>query len=252
MFGPSQVAASISTRVVRVVDLRARAAHHAGDRRRAVGVVDDAPCRGRARALRRRASSTCSPSRAAAHDEPAAGDAVEVEGVQRLAGQQHHVVGDVDDVVDRPLAGGDQPRLQPRRRRADRHVLEGARGEARAQVGCLDVDLDAGDRVAGGPRVVGPRRRRQRRAGRRVDLARDAVDAEAVRPVGRDLELEHVGGDRQHLGQRRARAIGVASSSSTMIPSCVGADRELVLGQDHPLRLDRRAAWPCRASCRRA
>ena len=32
-----------------------------------------------------------------------------------LPGQQHHVVGDVDDVRDRPLAGGHQPRLQPRR-----------------------------------------------------------------------------------------------------------------------------------------
>ena len=45
---------------------------------------------------------------------------VEVEGVHRLAELEHHVVGDVDDVADRPDAGGLQPRRQPGRRRADR------------------------------------------------------------------------------------------------------------------------------------
>ena len=70
-----------------VVDLGARAAHDAGDRRRPVGVVDDA-------ASRRRACAPASSSvvdllavARAAHDEPPAGDAVEVEGVQRLAGR---------------------------------------------------------------------------------------------------------------------------------------------------------------------
>ena len=48
----------------------------------------------------------------------------QVEGVQRLAGQQHHVVGDVDHVGDGALAGGHQARLQPRRRGPDAHVLE--------------------------------------------------------------------------------------------------------------------------------
>ena len=64
---------------------------------------------------------------------------------------------------------------------------------------------------------AGPRRVGERRAGRGVDLARDAVDAEAVGPVRRDLELEHVGGDRQHVGQRRARHEVVVGR--TMIPS---------------------------------
>ncbi len=36
------------------------------------------------------------------------------------------------------LSGGGEPRLQPRRRRRDRDVLEHARGEARAQLGALD------------------------------------------------------------------------------------------------------------------
>ena len=76
----------------------------------------------------------------------------------------------------------------------------------------------------------------ERRAGRRVDLARDAVDAEAVGPVRRDLELEHVGGDRQHARPAACRAR--APSSRTMIPAWSVPIAELVLGQDHPVGLD--------------
>ena len=166
-----------------LVDLGALAAHDAGDRRRAVGVVDDEHLGvERAHLAVERGDLLAVPG--PAHDEPAAGDAVEVEGVQRAAGQQHHVVGDVDDVVDRALPGGHQARLQPRRRRADRHVLEDARGEARAQVGGLDDDLDARD-LAGesrGPAPTaappaarrwrrGPRARRRRRPGSRAGWA---------------------------------------------------------------------------------
>ena len=87
----------------------------------------------------------------------------------------------------------------------------------------------------GRARVVAPWRRLERRAGGRVGLARDSVDAEAVRPVRGDLELEHLAGDRQHLDQRRARSqLGVEHHD----PVVVGADRDLVLGQDHPRGLD--------------
>ena len=114
-------------------------------------------------------------------------------------------------------------------------VLEHARGEARAQVGA-----STSTRTSAASTGACPGRRptaaAQRRAGGGVDLARDAVDAEAVGPVGRDLELEHVGRDRQHLGQRRARRR--APSASTMIPAWSAPMRELVLGEDHPLGLD--------------
>ena len=115
-----------------------------------------------------------------------------------------------------------------------RHVLEQPRGEPRAQVGHLDVDREAGDRVAGRMAVLAPRRGRERRAGRGVDLARDAVDGEAVGPVRRDLQLEHVGGDRQHVGERRPGGERVVEHHD---PVVVGADRDLVLGQDHPVGL---------------
>ena len=67
-----------------------------------------------------------------------------------------------------------------------------------------------------------------------MDLARDAVDGQAVGPVGGDLELEHVGGDREHAGQRRPRLELPVEDHDARV---LGADRELVLGQDHPVGL---------------
>ena len=147
-------------------------------------------------------ASTVSPARARRTVSCAACDAVEVERVHRLAGEEHHVVGDVDDVGDRPHAGGEQARREPQRRGRDRDRLEDARGETRAQIGALDGDTRARRPRAERPRIFGPGRRRERRAGHGVGLARDAVDREVVRPVGGDLELDHVGAQRQHA--RRA------------------------------------------------
>ena len=86
-------------------------------------------------------------------------------------------------------------------------VLEDARGEAQADVGIGDLDARvvvgavASARLGVGVgRVLG-----QRRAGRGVDLAGDPVDGQAVGPVRRDLQLERLVGDRQHVGERRAR-----------------------------------------------
>jgi hypothetical protein len=67
-----------------------------------------------------------------------------------------------------------------------------------------------------------------------VHLARDAVDAEAVRPVRRDLELQHVGGDREYVGQSRAGGERVVEDHD---PVVLGADRDLVLGEDHAVGL---------------
>ena len=61
MFGPTQVAASISTRVVLSGDLGDLAAHDPGDARRALGVGDDRDRRVERRARRRRASSSSRP-----------------------------------------------------------------------------------------------------------------------------------------------------------------------------------------------
>ena len=135
-----------------------------------------APSRGRASASGRRASQSFPRRSARRTVSSAPGDTVQVERVQRLSGKQHHVVRDVDDVGDRPLTGGHQTRLEPRRRRPDLHVLEHAGGETRAELRALDADLALAD-LAAGMRVLGPRRRAQRRLGRGVHLPGDAVDA---------------------------------------------------------------------------
>ncbi len=125
-----------------VVDLARRAAHDPGERERGLAALAgdhaDAP---RQRALlaveRRQRLARARP----AHDERVARHARQVEGVARLAELDHHVVREVDDVVDRPDADQLEPVAQPRRRRADRHV-EQARAEAAAQLGSLDPDVE--------------------------------------------------------------------------------------------------------------
>ena len=153
--------------------------------------------------------------------------------MQRLGGEQHHVVGDVDDVVDRPLAGCGQPRLQPGGRGADRDLVEDPRGEPRAEIGYLDGDRGAVGHIplTRGHRVLGPGLGSERGGGHGVDLACDPVDAEAVDPVGGHLELEHRLGQGQDLGQRGARRRAVVEDEDP-----VGLLAELELGrrEDHP------------------
>ena len=157
MLVPFQFATSSRTRVVAVGDLGDLAAHDPGDPGRPVASQTSTVS---ASKLRSTPSSVVifSPSRGGADGQRPARHLVEVEGVQRLRGQQHHVVGDVDDVVDRPLPGRRQPRLQPERRGADRDVGEDAGGEARAELGDLDRDRGVvGDlSLALGGRVLGP------------------------------------------------------------------------------------------------
>ena len=232
MFGPSQVATSISTRVVSSsTSERAPPITPAID----VGPSSSAIRTMSASSVRVAPSSvsTCSPSCARRTTSRCPATRSRSKACSGCPVSKHHVVGDVDDVGDRTHPGRGQPRLEPRRRGTDRHVLEHARGEARAQVGALDDDVGAVDRALGA-RVLGPRRRLERGTGRRMDLPGDAVDPQAVGAVGRDLELEHVVGDGDELGQRRARLRRVDVEHED--PVVVGADRELVLGEDHPLR----------------
>ena len=218
-------------------DLGDLPAHDSGDPRRAVAIADD-DALGVERALdpvERRHTLTLG---GRPHDDLAPGHLVEVEGVQRLAGQQHHVVGDVDDVVDRPLAGGDQAGLEPERRWADRDVDERARREPRTEIGNVHPHrCDLGDvAVAGRLRIGRPGRTRQLGAAQCMDLARHPEDAEAIGAVGCDLELEHLLGDREKVSERRAggRLDAVQHGDSV----AVLAELHLGLGEDHPRRLD--------------
>ena len=114
MFGPTHVAISIRTRVVLLGDLGDLAAHDPGDAARPLGVADHGHVRVEL-ALDAVEGRHLLPRLRAPHDDPVAAHLVEVEGVDRLAGQQHHVVRDVDDVRDRALAGRREALLQPQR-----------------------------------------------------------------------------------------------------------------------------------------
>ena len=84
-------------------DLDVGRAHHARDDRGLLGVGDDEHV-GVERALDVVEGRHLLARRGAAHDDLRAAQLLGVERVQRLTGEQHHVVGDVDDVVDRAHA----------------------------------------------------------------------------------------------------------------------------------------------------
>ena len=91
------------------------------------------------------------------------------------------------------------------------------------------------------------RHRQELAAEERRDLARDAVDGEQVGAVAGRLEVEHLVDERQHIGERRPGLERVVEDDD---PAVVGAEVELVLGEDHPLGHLRRAACAARASAR--
>ena len=118
----------------------------------------------------------------------AACEPVEIERVHGVAELDQHVVRDVDDVVDRTDFGRFEPRRHPRRRRADRH-LRHRRRVPRAE--CAGVLRDRHRQL-----IVAGRGRCRGRPGHvpSVDgrhLAGDTGHAQAVGPVGRDLEIEY-------------------------------------------------------------
>ena len=76
-----------------------------------------------------------------ADDDVAALHAGEVKGVHGLAVFQHHVVGDVHDVVDGADAGVAQPFPHPCGGGLDLHVLHHPGGVPGAEVAVLNVDV---------------------------------------------------------------------------------------------------------------
>ena len=82
-----------------------------------------------------------SPSGRGAHHQAGAAQPIQVERVRRLPAFQHHVVGDVDDVGDRPHPRECEPALHPLRRRSHRHADAPGREPGRT-VGSVDHDRD--------------------------------------------------------------------------------------------------------------
>ena len=211
--------------------LGSRSAHQPRDRCRPLGVVDHHHLAVERARLAVEGldllAVACTP-----HRERRSCDPVEVECVQRLPGQEHHVVGDVHDVVDRPLAGRGQAGLQPCGRLADRDVLQHPRGEAGAQLRALHVDVHTVHRSRrSGVRRPGLGCEHGSRGG--VQLAGDPVDAEAVRPVGGDLQLEHLHRDGESVRERRSggwRAVDLVEDEDAL---AARSDLKLALAEDH-------------------
>ena len=172
---------------------RRRAAHDARERLDTGVVGDDTDLgievdRGTAEQLERFART--SPA-----NRQSAGDPVEIEDVRRPAEFEHHVVRDIDQRTDRALAASCQAVDHPARRRRKRvDAAHDAAGEAPAQVRRFDAHRQPGivsrlDRAHLGLQ--------QRCAGERSDLARQAVDAQQMPQIGRQLEREDLVVERQ-------------------------------------------------------
>ena len=160
----------------------------------------------------------------------ALGKGVEVKGVQRLAGEHHHVVGDVDDVVVRAHAQGVEALDHPVGRRADLDVAHDAGNVAVAQalVGDLDRKLVVGR--AAGLDLDGGQLNVEIAVEDGTGLAGHADHGQAVGAVGRDLAVEH-GIARAHiLGKRHAagRILGQDHNAGV-----VAAQAELACGAVH-------------------
>ena len=126
-----------------------------------------------------------------ADDDMVALHAGEVEGVHGLAVFQHHIVGDVHDVVDGADAGVPQPLPHPRGGGLDLHVLHHPGGVPGAQLAVLDVDVhQLGDGIAAALHLRGVQLQGTAKGG--AGLPCKADNGQAVRPVGGDLKFHHV------------------------------------------------------------
>src|SRR5439155_24755410 len=113
----------------------------------------------------------------AADDDVVSGDAIIVEGVQRLAELEHDVVRDIDNVVDRPLAERDQALLHPLGRRRDLDPFYDRRQVATAQVRRLNLHRYTAFDLSAALFVI-ERRLAYGLARQRGDLAGDAEDGQ--------------------------------------------------------------------------
>ena len=210
------------------VDLGLLAAHDPRERDRAVGVRDQQIGRIELPDVPVERPDLLALLRPPHHD-PAAVQRVVVECMQRVSEREHHVVRHVHDIRDRTNAGRPEPRLQPDRRLGDRHVPEETADIARGALRILDPDVH--EIVAILPRL-GRVERDELAVEECGHLSGDPVHREQVGAVSRRLDVEHLFDERQHVGERRARLERVVEQHDSGV---VGAEVDLVLGEDHPV-----------------
>ena len=115
----------------------------------------------------------------------------EVKGVHGLAVFQHHVVGDVHDVVDGADAGVPQPFPHPRGGGLDLHVLHHPGGVPGAEIAVLNVDVhQLRNGAAAALHFRGVQLQGTAEGG--AGLPCKADNGQAVRPVGGDLKFHHM------------------------------------------------------------
>lgn len=190
-----------------VLDLGIHAAHNAGQRHGTLAVGDEAHAGVEHALLAVEGRKLLVLLGGANHHAAMAialGKGVEVKGVQRLTGEHHHIVGDVDNVVVRAHAQGVKALDHPVGRRADLDVAHDAGNVAVAQalVGNLDGKLVVGR--AAGLGLDGGQLNVEIAVEDGAGLAGHADHGQAIGAVGRNLAVEH-GVARAHvLGKRHA------------------------------------------------
>ena len=217
-----------------VVNLGVEAAHDTRQRHRAAAVVGDDGHVARERALLAVERGELLALLGGAHHDVALavalGKLAQVKGVQWLAREVHHVVGDVHDVVDGSATGGDDTASQPLGAGADLHAANDARHVAAAELGGVDAHVHE----------VGRARTFLARNGRQLDvrvlvqhgthLGGHAHVGEAVGAVGRDLAVEHDVARAVVLRERHAHG-GVRRQNHDA--GVIAAEAKLALGAVH-------------------
>ena len=222
----------------RLVGLGATSAHDArqGDRAFAIGdhqggigkrfPIGLPACTHDRTAQKLDALAVCHP----ADDDFRAPEILEVECVQRLAPFIEDVVGDVDDIVDRPHSSQQQPCLEPRGRGRHVHAAQESTHIPWAQLGLVNLDADSRRPACGGRFVRG--RVTKLQPEERRHFPGDPDQAQKVRPVGQDVEFQQVFVDLHRGRQGRPssdssvkwcipelRAIMPSSPSRQIMPS---------------------------------
>src|SRR6476660_3874911 len=168
-------------------------------------------------------------------DDPWSGEPTHIEGMQRLAGLQHRVVGRVDHGVDRADPRGRQPCLNGERGGLMSDSTDHAGHVARTTLEIVDPH---GHRIGDGIRHLVHRglERHELHAGGGRRLPRDAVDAQEVGAVGFHLDVQ------DDLVQAQTSFEILADVEPSVVEdqdaAVVLTDRELARGAQHAVRVD--------------
>ncbi len=122
------------------------------------------------------------------HDPPPA-QAVEIERVERVPRFEQHVVGDIDDIVERSHPRRFQPPPHPLRGFPHRDPVEHKADVPRTEIGVTDLDPER-DRFGSGLEFLLHGRELERAIVARGHFPGDADVAETVGPVGGHLDVE--------------------------------------------------------------